>query len=53
MTNDSAELIVNQDSDKVPVTFNDDYSGEYDNLIGSSGSGDGNITAFTDVVTVS
>lgn len=51
-TNDSAELIVNKDSDKVPVTFNDDYSGEYDNLSGSSGSGDGNITAFADVVTV-
>jgi len=53
ITNDSAELIVNKDSDKVPVTFNDDFSGEYNNLIGSSGSGDGYITAFVDVVTES
>jgi len=49
----SAEPILNQDSDKVPVTFNDDFSGEYDTLVVSSGSGDGNITAFTDVIAVS
>ena len=53
ITSDSTEPILNQDSDKVPVTFNDDFSGEYDALIGSSGSGDGNITAFTDVIAVS
>ena len=48
----SAEPILNQDSDKVPVTFNDDFSGEYDALVGSSGSGDGNNTAFADVTAV-
>ena len=53
ITSNNAEPILNQDSDKVPVTFNDDFSGEYDALIGSSGSGDGNITRFTDVIAVS
>ena len=48
-----SELVLNQDSDKVPVTFDDHFNGEYDALVGSSGSGDGNVTAFTDVVSVS
>lgn len=47
-----SDLVLNQDSDKVPVTFDDNFTDEYDALVSSSGSGDGNMT-YADVIAVS